>query len=294
MNNGFQFSVLGLPLPVYLKRFKDGLHKCLGWLGSLWDSAANRGLRTGNLTSVFALFFTIIGGMLIVDVSAKDIPARSTKLVNDYAGVLSNEEQQALEQKLVAYFDSTSTQIAVVIENSLEGDDLFDYSQRLATAWGIGEKGKNNGILIYAAIQDRQLRIHVGYGMEATITDALTSRVRTQHMNPYFKQGAYYAGFDEGTTIIMQAASGEYVNDRPKSGGKGKSPWVTVIIIVIVLVVFMSKGGRGGRGGGLAGPIFWGTLGSGGFSGGGRSSGGGGFGGFGGGGFGGGGSGGSW
>jgi uncharacterized protein len=251
---------------------------------------------TADLTKVFALLLTMVCGIWTMDSSAKDIPAKSTKLVNDYANILTTEERNALEQKLVAYFDSTSTQIAVVIENSLEGDDLFDYSQRLATEWGIGEKGKNNGVLIYAAIQDRKLRIHVGYGMEATVTDALTSRIRTEYMNPYFKQGQYYAGLDEGTTIIMQAASGEYVNDRPHAGKKGKSPWVTLIIIVVILVVFMSKGGRGGRGGGgLAGPIFWGTLGSGGFSGGGSSGGGGGgFGGFGGGGFGGGGSGGSW
>jgi uncharacterized protein len=239
----------------------------------------------------------MICGLWSVDSSAKDIPAKSTKLVNDYANVLTEEERAALEQKLVNYFDTTSTQIAVVLENSLDGDDLFDYSQRLATAWGIGEQGKNNGILIYAAIADRKLRIHVGYGMEATITDALTTRIRKEHMNPYFKEGNYYAGLDEGTTIIMQAASGEYVNDRPDEGGRKKSSWIPVIVIFVVLIAFMSRrggGGRGGRGGGLAGPIFWGTLGSGGFSGGGGSGGGGGFGGFGGGGFGGGGSGGSW
>ena len=243
------------------------------------------------------LLLTMVCGLWTMDLLAKEIPVKSNTLVNDYANVLSAAEKTALEQKLVAYFDSTSTQIAVVIENSLEGDDLFDYSQRLATAWGIGEQGKNNGILIYAAIQDRKLRIHVGYGMEATITDALTTRIRTEHINPYFKQSQYYSGLDEGTTIIMQAASGEYVNDRPKQRGKKEFSWWKLIAIAILLIIFMFRGGRGGRGGGggLAGPIFWGTLGSGGFSGGGGSGGGGGgFGGFGGGGFGGGGSGGSW
>jgi uncharacterized protein len=256
--------------------------------------------HSGARNTLTLFLLTMVYGLWTMDLAAKEIPPKSTHLVNDYANILSSSQQSALEQKLVAYFDSTSTQIAVVIENSLEGDDLFDYSQRLATAWGIGEKGKNNGILIYAAIQDRKLRIHVGYGLEATITDALTTRIRTQYMNPYFKQGQFYEGFDEGTTIMMQAASGEYVNDRPK-GAKGKFPWSTLIIIVIIVIVLASKGGRGGRGGGgrgLAGPIFWGTLGSGGFnggsSGGGFGGGGGGFGGFGGGGFGGGGSGGSW
>jgi uncharacterized protein len=233
-----------------------------------------------------------------MDLQAKELPAKSSTLVNDYAGVLSAEQRNALEQKLLAYYDSTSTQIAVVIENSLEDDDLFDYSQRLATAWGIGEQGKNNGVLIYVAVNDRKARIHTGYGMEATITDAMSTRIRTEQMNPNFKAGDFYTGLDDATTTIMQLASGEYVNDNPKSNGKKKSfSWGTFILIAIVLIVLMSRGGRGGRGGGgLAGPIFWGTLGSGGFSGGGSSSGGGGggFGGFGGGGFGGGGSGGSW
>lgn len=242
---------------------------------------------------------TAVSGLWTADLMAKEVPAKATTLVNDYAGVLSGDEKSALEQKLVAYFDSTSTQIAVVIENSLEGDDLFDYCQRLATAWGIGEKGKNNGLLIYVAVQDRKARIHTGYGMEATVTDAMSTRIRTEQMNPNFKAGNFYEGLDEATTTVMQLASGEYVNDRPQVKGKKKFSWITFIIFAIIIIVFISRGGKGGgrRGGGLAGPIFWGTLGSGGFSGGGGfggSSGGGGFGGFGGGGFGGGGSGGSW
>lgn len=233
---------------------------------------------------------------------AKEVPPKSTTLVNDYAGVLSAEQKAALEQKLVAYYDSTSTQIAIVIENSLEDDDLFDYCQRLATAWGIGEKDKNNGVLIYVAVKDRQARIHNGYGMEATITDAMSKRIREERMNPNFKAGDFYTGLDEASTAIMQLASGEYVNDNPKVK-KGKSfSWSTILVIIIVVIFLFMRGG-GGRGGrrrgmgGMAGPIFWGTLGSGGFSGGGSGGfggGGGSFGGFGGGGFGGGGSGGSW
>lgn len=248
-------------------------------------------------TFLLAMFCTMVYGLWSMDLLAKELPAKSSTLVNDYAGVLSAEQRSALEQKLVAYYDSTSTQIAVVIENSLEGDDLFDYSQRLATAWGIGEQGKNNGVLIYVAVNDRKARIHTGYGMEATITDAMSTRIRTEQLNPNFKAGDFYTGLDEATTTIMQLASGEYVNDNPRSNGTKKSfSWGTFIIIAIILIVLMSRGGRGGggrRSGGWGGPVFWGTFGSGGFSGGG-SSGGGGFGGFGGGGFGGGGSGGSW
>lgn len=227
---------------------------------------------------------------------AKDVPAKSNRLVNDYTNTLSASEVSALETKLRGYYDSTSTQIAVVIENSLEGDDLFDYCQRLAEGWGIGEKGKNNGVLLYVAIGDRKARIHTGYGMEATITDAMSTRIRTQQMNPAFKAGNYYQGLDDATTTIMQLASGEFVNDKEDKPLQKRPSFLVIFIIIIIIIILFSRGG-GGRGnrsrGGLGGPIFWGgTFGSGGFSGGG--GGGGGFGGFGGGGFGGGGSGGSW
>jgi uncharacterized protein len=230
---------------------------------------------------------------------AKEIPAKPNppRLVNDYTQTLGATEQQQLEQKLVAYFDSTSTQIAIVIEQSLDGDDLFDYCQRLATNWGIGEQNKNNGVLIYIALADRKIRIHTGYGMEATITDALSKRIIERNIKPNFKTGNYFQGLDEATDIIMQAASGEYVYDRTQGNEPNIKSILKLIFIIIIIIIVISKfgGGRGGRRrSGFGGPIFWGgTFGSGGFSSGG-GLGGGGFGGFGGGGFGGGGSSGSW
>lgn len=237
---------------------------------------------------------------LPIQALAKDIPAKPNppRLVNDYTQTLSAEEQQQLEQKLVAYFDSTSTQIAIVIEESLEGDDLFDYCQRLATNWGIGEQNKNNGVLIYIAITDRKIRIHTGYGMETTITDAISKRIIEKKIKPNFKEGNYYQGLYEATDIIMQAASGEYVYDRTQGKEPNIKSILKLIFIIIIIIIVISKfgGGRGGRRrSGFGGPIFWGgTFGSGGFSSGGGGFGGGGFGGFGGGGFGGGGSSGSW
>lgn len=237
---------------------------------------------------------------LWVVVYAKDIPVKPNppRLVNDYAGALSNEEKASLENKLVTYFDSTSTQIAIVIENSIEDDDVTDYCERLATAWGIGEKGKNNGLLIYVALKEHKIRIHTGYGMEATITDALSKRIIEQNIKPNFRNKDYYTGLDEATAIIMRAASGEYVNDREQKAPGGFSKLLLLIFIIIILMVIFRKRGGGGRGGsGMMGPLFWGTFGSGGFSSGGGGFGGGsggGFGGFGGGGFGGGGAGGDW
>lgn len=225
---------------------------------------------------------------------AKEIPAKSKLLVNDYAGVISASDKESLEQMLVAYFDSTSTQIAVVIESSLEGDDLFDYCQRLSTAWGIGEKDKNNGVLLYVAIEDRKIRIHVGYGLEGLLTDALTKRIIEKQIKPNFKNQQYAQGIYEATLSMMQIASGEYVNTR-KEGKPSTLKSILIILFVIVIIILTSRkgGGRGGlRGRGFGSPMYWGgTFGGGGFSSGG---GGGGFGGFGGGGFGGGGSSGGW
>lgn len=228
---------------------------------------------------------------------AKEIPAKSSKLVNDYVGVLSSAQQQQLEQILVAYFDSTSTQIAVVIESSLEGDDIFDYCQRLATSWGIGEKDKNNGLLLYIAYNDKRVRIHTGYGMEATITDALSKRIIDQTIAPNFRNGAYAQGIYEATITIMKAASGEYANTRKNADDLSMPGLVGFLLIIVIVLILLSKtgGGKGGmRGRHFGGPpMMWGgTFGGGGFSSGGF--GGGGFGGFGGGGFGGGGASGSW
>lgn len=253
----------------------------------------NLTLRKG----IYAKLVLAFGFLFLSVISfAKEIPAKSNRLVNDYANVLSEQEKALLEQKLKLYDDSTSNQIAIVIERSLEGDDLFSYSHKLAVTWGIGQEGKNNGILIYVAIDDRKTHIQVGDGLEGAIPDGLTGQIRRQILNPAFKAGRFYDGLDAATTSVMQAAAGEFVNDKEdKPLQKGPSAFV-IIIIIIILIILFSRGG-GGRGnrsrGGFGGPVFWGgTFGSGGFSGGG--GGGGGFGGFGGGGFGGGGSGGSW
>jgi len=238
----------------------------------------------------------------VVGIQAKEIPAKPNppRLVNDFAGVLAPDQLQSLESKLVAYSDSTSTQITIVIENSLEGDDDFDYSYRIAQGWQIGMKGKNNGLLIYVAIEDRKIRIQNGYGLEGTITDALSRRVIEENIKPNFKGQNYFQGLDEATDIFMRAASGEFINDTPRNRKSDSPPpliVILIIIIIIIILIFRNKNGGHHRGYSGVGPFF-GTFGSGGFSGGGGFGGGGGdsggFGGFGGGSFGGGGAGGDW
>ncbi len=222
-------------------------------------------------------------------------------LVNDYANLLTPEQHSALEQKLVALDDSTSTQVSVVIIPTLDGRDISNYNVELGRAWGVGGKQNNNGVILLIAKDDRKLDITVGYGLEGALPDVTSKSIIDDIIVPNFKGNDYYRGIDQGTNAIIAAVRGEY--NTPRAKGSGGFPKGTIIIIIIVLFLLFSSGG-GGRGGtfmsrrgsrGLPGPIFWPTGGGGGgWGGGGSSGGGGGFGGFGGGSFGGGGSSGSW
>ena len=224
----------------------------------------------------------------------------SDGLVLDLGDVLSPGEERALEGKLRAFNDSTSTQVAILTDRSLEGEDIFDYSLKVAREWGVGRQGKNNGVLIYVAVQDRQIFIQTGYGAEGFLPDITASRIIEQIIKPAFRQGQYYQGLNRATDYIIRSANGEYINDEPQSEGLPIPPeLIFFLIIIVILLVFRNRGDdddegyyRGGhydgygrrkrrRGGGM---IFF--PGGGGFTGGGGGFGGGGFGGFGGGGFG--------
>jgi uncharacterized protein len=259
------------------------------------------------------LFVGLLLGSL--GVFAQQLPPKSTTIVTDYTNTLSADEKQRLESKLVAFNDSSSTQIAVVIIHSIGEYDVNDYAQKLGRAWGVGQKGKNNGIMVLVALDDRKLSIQTGYGVEGALPDIITQQIRVNDMNPRFKAGDYYGGLDAGTDDIIKYTKGEYKAEKkaPHQKDDGGSPigFIIIIVIFILIMVFRNRGGGGGqvigsRGG--ASPFWWLLAGSalgrssggggwGGFSGGGGGSsggGGGGFGGFGGGSFGGGGSGGSW
>jgi uncharacterized protein len=244
--------------------------------------------------------------------SQKLPPKPAHQLVMDSTGILSPDERQTLENKLDAYNDSTSTQIAVVILHNVQGDDINDFGQQLGRAWGIGEKGKNNGILVLVALDVHQVSIQTGYGAEGAVTDQATNEIIHNDIIPNFRQKAYYQGLDAATSDLIKLMKGEYKGtggnrarqEQPSGGGI----FVVIFIVVIILIViFRGRGGGGQVIGGGGSPWLWflggallgrGSGGWGGFSGGGGGfggdSGGGGFGGFGGGDFGGGGSSGSW
>ena len=270
-------------------------------------------------------FLLLLAGVFLLGTSLvgqKQVPEPTQYLINDYAGLLDRSQVVALGDKLRNYVGETSTQIVIVTEESLEGDDPFQYAQRLATKWGIGGAGNDNGILIYVSKLDRQVRIQTGQGTEGFLPDITAKRIIENIIVPAFRSGNYYQGLDRATDAIMDLGRGEYEGDGLSSSNNKESvPGWIVIVFLIILIMFISwlthndddddDGGyyRGGRydmpergyrrrgrtvifpgGGGWSRGGGGGSSGGGGFGG----FGGGGFGGFGGGSFGGGGAGGSW
>ncbi|HCQ17043.1 MAG TPA: methanol dehydrogenase [Cryomorphaceae bacterium] len=239
------------------------------------------------LTSLFLLLF------LSLNLAGQRFPEKPSppRLVNDLATVLTRNDAARLERKLVAYDDSTSTQITVITVKDIGGDDINLYAAELGEKWGIGQKGKDNGVLILLAQKEREITIQVGYGLEPVLTDAISKRIIENYIIPEFKQGDFYGGLDSGTDQIIKALAGEFKNENPRDSERGKGiPWFPIIIMIIIFIAIAAKGNRGGRGGRGGGGYWIGGFGGGSFGGGG----GGGFGGFGGGSFGGGGASGYW
>lgn len=170
---------------------------------------------------------------------ADDFPEKSNTLVTDYTQLLSPSEIQTLESKLVAFNDSTSTQIAVVIIRSTGGYNINDYTAQLGNKWGIGKKQKNNGILILVAKEDRKVSIQVGYGLEAVVTDALSKRIIEKEIRPNFKQGNYFEGLERATDVIISLTKGEFTADEYAKNEQG-IPWFFFLIfgLIFLIVIF--------------------------------------------------------
>jgi len=268
------------------------------------------------ITKKYLVFFLVIlssWNLFAQDFPEKPVPPR---LVNDFAGLLNSSQIRSLENKLVAFDDSTSTQIAIVIVDDLKGYSVSDYAQRLGEKWGIGQKGLNNGVLILVKAKTSEspkgeVFIASGYGVEGVIPDIVCGQIVDYEILPAFRADNYYDGLDKATNTLMSLAKGEFPADKyikSKGGDFGSiAPFIIFIIFLIIILFMRGKGGKNQRHISRKGLPLWLLLsmmnsgskrhsGSwGGFSGGGGfGGGGGGFGGFGGGSFGGGGAGGSW
>ncbi len=236
-------------------------------------------------------------------------PMDPPRLVNDFAGLLNQDEAANLEAKLRNYHDSTSTQIYIVIVNDLLGYDKSDYATRLGIEWKIGQKSKNNGVVVLVRPKSQFTKgeafISIAYGLEDVIPDITANHIVNLEMIPYFKQNQYYQGLDAATTTIINLAKGKFTAEQYNKKGSSSGNFIIIIIIAFILLSLIFRKNSGTRGKTMGSNIpFWLALGMlsgssnsggfGGFSSGSGGFGGGGFGGGGGGSFGGGGAGGSW
>jgi uncharacterized protein len=262
--------------------------------------------------SIILLFISFTVAAQVEDV----IPAKPSVLypVNDFTGdFLQKDAVNELNNKLIRYRDSTTTEIVIVIVNDLKGYSAADWANAVGRKWGVGNKDFNNGAIILISTGggdgNRDAFIATGYGLEGAVSDLTAHYIVDKEIVPNFKAGNYYRGLDQATDAIIKAAAGRY--KAPEGYGKKKKGgvnWGTILIALVVIFFAFARGGGGkgggfmsrrgyrGWGGGLGGLLggLGGGLGGGGWSGGG-GGGGGGFGGFGGGGsFGGGGAGGKW
>jgi uncharacterized protein len=233
--------------------------------------------------------------------AAEVIPPKPDRYFNDYAGVVSNEAAYRFNEQLAQFERETSDQVVVAIFPKMQSDsDVADYTQRVAQAWGVGQKGRRNGVVLFVFIQDRKMSIQVGYGLEGALPDITAYDIRANHIQPYFRKGDYEAGLATGIDLICKAIRGEYkgsgeiVTEQHRgSGVSGLLPFLIFVIVLIIISRLVRRLGGYGYSSGRGGPVF---LPMGGGGGGWSSGGGGGFSGFSGGGgsFGGGGSSGSW
>ena len=197
------------------------------------------------LLIIFIFSFTFAG--------AQNIPAKPNppRLVNDFAHAMTGDQIQSLENKLVAYDDSTSIQIAIVTVPTTGDYDIADYALKVLRDWGVGNKKTNNGIVILAAIQDHKVYIATGYGMEGSVPDITAKEIIEHDIVPNFKSNDFYSGFNNAADDIIKAAAGEYkapagYADRGNKSISGGA--IFAIIIVIIILIIATRGGGGGGG----------------------------------------------
>ena len=192
----------------------------------------------------------LLGALLFVPgMYAQDIPEPMVpyRLVNDFAGLFSSAEQQALEQKLLAYNDSTSTQLYVVTVSDLGGYAASDFAFRLGEKWEIGQRSKDNGavILIKPKVGNSrgQAFIATGYGLEARVNDAYAGRIVRDQMIPYFIDDDYFGGTNAAIDALIARLSGEFVAEEKEAEGPSLIAILIVLIVVIVFFVIIFRGG---------------------------------------------------
>ena len=205
------------------------------------------------MRSLLRIFACWCGAALLsLPLVAQQLPDQMSppRLVNDFAGLLDEAQRRSLEQKLADFDRETSTQITVVTVDDLDGYAPADYAQRLHDKWGVGRKGKDNGILILVKPSQPDSRgeayISVGYGLEGVIPDITAGRILDQEMIPEFRRGSVYDGLDKATNVLMQLSRGEFTADQ--YAGRDEGGGVAVGLVAILVLFFLFAAGRKGGG----------------------------------------------
>ncbi len=241
-----------------------------------------------------SIYHQLITLLLIINSSISygqfEIPEKPAKAnpdaVYDYIGLLTSSQKQALEQKLIRYSDTTSTQIVIAIISSTNDDDIAMVGAEWLAQWGIGQAKEDNGILITLAKDDRMVDINTGYGIEYILSDRDAERIINRVMVPQFKKGNFYAGLDQATDAIFDTLQGNYTGTRQEDTSFPIEPLIMFIVFIVIFIILSRKNRNDGHGNGgrraaesLLDVIILSNMGRGGFGGGSSWGGGGSFGG---------------
>jgi uncharacterized protein len=167
--------------------------------------------------------------------AAKDVPPLRAR-VNDDADLIPPEQEQRIEAKLAQFEAQTGNQVAILTIGSLEGEPIADFANKVGRTWALGQKGKDNGVLLLVAQQDREMRIEVGYGLEPVLTDLQTQIIQTDVIIPYFKRGDFGGGIEAGADAILSTLQGKEVEPAPAAepaGGRGVGSWIGPLIFLL-------------------------------------------------------------
>jgi uncharacterized protein len=197
----------------------------------------------GVLAVLWVLFL-----LLPCTAGAKDIPPLTGRIV-DQANLLSPEQRQRIESKLAQFEQQTGDQVAVLTIDSLDGEAIEDYANKVARAWGLGRKGKDNGVLLLVAKQDRKMRIEAGYGLEPVLTDLQTKVIQDEVIIPYFKKGDFGGGIEAGVDAILSTIQGRPFQPAPEPAGqpargKGTPDFGFLLFLLFILLPFSMSAAR--------------------------------------------------
>ena len=212
--------------------------------------------------------YSVVVGLYVLLMShsfaAEVIPPTPKAYFNDYANVVSKEAASGFNEQLAQFERETSDQVVVAVFPKMQSDsDIADYTQRVAQAWGVGQKDRRNGVVLFVFIQDRKMFIQVGYGLEGALPDATAFDITERHIKPLFRTGNYEAGLATGIDLICKAIRGEYKGSgktvAERKGGDGVFallPFITFIIVLIIISRLFRKLGGYGYSSRRGGPVF--------------------------------------